>query len=145
VPTSYESSTRLGLCFSTNGSASRRCGMQSGGEIVGSGFPGIRNMSGRAQRLRLDGYVERVIDHDFQDELGATVRRPDTLRRWMAAYAAATATTTTLEKIRDAATSNQATPAKATGLAYRDALTRLFILDPIDGGSRRRAISSDSP
>jgi uncharacterized protein len=103
------------------------------GEIVRSGFPGIRDFGGRALRLRLDGYVDRILDRDFQDELGATVRRPDTLRRWMAAYAAATATTTSLEKIRDAATINQATPAKATGLAYRDALTRLFILDPVDG------------
>ncbi len=51
----------------------------------------------------------------------------------MAAYAAATATTASLEKIRDAATHNQSTPAKTTSLAYRDALVRLFILDPVDG------------
>jgi predicted AAA+ superfamily ATPase len=102
-------------------------------EIVRSGFPGIRELPDRARRLRLDGYVSRVIDRDFKDELGEAVRRPDTLRRWMAAYAAATATTTSLEKIRDAATHNQATPAKTTALAYRDALLRLFILDPVDG------------
>jgi predicted AAA+ superfamily ATPase len=102
-------------------------------EIVRSGFPGIRPLHGRALRLRLDGYIDRIIDRDFEDEIGTAVRRPDTLRRWMAAYAAATATTTTLEKIRDAATHNQATPAKATGVAYRDALARLFILDPVDG------------
>jgi hypothetical protein len=35
---------------------------------------------------------------------------------------------TSLERIRDAAT-----PAKTTVLAYRDALARLFILDPVDG------------
>jgi predicted AAA+ superfamily ATPase len=103
------------------------------GEIIRSGFPGIRGFEGRALRLRLDGYVERVIDRDFSDELGTTVRRPDTLRRWMSAYAAATSTTTSFEKIRGAATSTQITPAKATGLAYRDALVRLFILDPVDG------------
>lgn len=102
-------------------------------EIVRSGFPGIRELNGRARRTRLDGYISRIIDREFKDELGEIVRRPDVLRRWMAAYAAATATTTSLEKIRDAATHNQATPAKTTGLAYRDALTRLFILDPVDG------------
>ena len=102
-------------------------------EIVRSGFPGIRELPGRARRLRLEGYVSRIIDRDFSDELGENVRRPNTLRRWMAAYAAATATTTSLEKIRDAATHDQATPAKTTALAYRDALLRLFILDPIDG------------
>jgi hypothetical protein len=103
------------------------------GEIVRSGFPGIRDLDGRALRLRLSGYVDRIIDRDFEDEFGTRVRRPATLRRWMVAYAAATATTTTLEKIRDAASTNQGTPAKATGFAYRDALTRLFILDPVDG------------
>ncbi|HTE62559.1 MAG TPA: DUF4143 domain-containing protein [Solirubrobacteraceae bacterium] len=102
-------------------------------EIISSGFPGIRALSGRARRVRLDGYISRIIDRDFEDELGQRVRRPDTLRRWMMAYAAATSTVTSLEKIRDAATHNQATPAKTTVLAYRDALARLFILDPVDG------------
>jgi len=102
-------------------------------EIVSSGFPAIRALSGRARRVRLDGYISRIIDRDFADELGQQVRRPDTLRRWMMAYAAATSTVTSLEKIRDAATHNEATPAKTTVLAYRDALARLFILDPVDG------------
>jgi uncharacterized protein len=102
-------------------------------EIIKSGFPGIRELSGRARRVRLDGYINRIIDRDFADELGQQVRRPDTLRRWMTAYAAATSTVTSLEKIRDAATHNEATPAKTTVLAYRDALARLFILDPVDG------------
>lgn len=102
-------------------------------EIVRSGFPGIRKLSGRAHRIRLDGYLARIIDRDFEDELGRTVRRPDALRKWMAAYAAATATSTSLEKIRDAATHGDATPAKTTVLAYRDALMRLFVLDPVDG------------
>jgi len=102
-------------------------------EIVRSGFPGIRALSGRARRVRLDGYIARIIDRDFEDELGQQVRRPDTLRRWMMAYAAATSTATSLEKIRDAATHDRAAPAKTTALAYRDALTRLFVLDPVDG------------
>ena len=102
-------------------------------EIISSGFPGIRALSGRARRVRLDGYISRIIDRDFADELGQQVRRPDTLRRWMRAYAAATSTVTSLEKIRDAATHNEATPAKTTVLAYRDALARLLILDPVDG------------
>ncbi len=114
-------------------------------EIVRSGFPGIRGLEGRALRTRLDGYISRVIDRDFRDELGTVVRRPETLRRWLAAYAAATATTTSLEKIRDAATQRQSTPAKTTALAYRDALRRLFILDPVDGwvptGSRLKRLA----
>ena len=104
-------------------------------EILRSGFPGLRELAGRPLRVALDGYVDRIIDRDFPNELGERVRQPDVLRRWMRAYAAATATTTTLEKIRDAASHGQATPAKTSTIAYRTALQRLFILDPVDGWS----------
>jgi predicted AAA+ superfamily ATPase len=100
-------------------------------EILASGFPGLRGLSDRLARAQLDGYVDRIIDRDF-DELGRQVRRPGTLRRWMQAYAAATATTTSYEKIRDAATSGQGEkPARATTQPYRDVLERLWIVDPV--------------
>ncbi len=100
-------------------------------EILASGFPGLRGLSDRLARAQLDGYIDRIIDRDF-DELGRQVRRPGTLRRWMQAYAAATATTTSYEKIRDAATSGQGqTPTRATTQPYRDVLERLWILDPV--------------
>jgi predicted AAA+ superfamily ATPase len=52
----------------------------------------------------------------------------------MTAYAAATSTTTTLEKIRNASTSGDGeTPTKVTMLSYRDVLARLWILDPVPG------------
>ncbi len=102
-------------------------------EIVASGFPGLRELTGRPLRTQLDGYLARVVDRDFEEQ-GRPVRRPETLRRWMAAYAAATATTTTYEKIRNAATSGEGeTPTRATVLAYRDVLERLWILDPVPG------------
>jgi uncharacterized protein len=102
-------------------------------EILTSGLPGVRRLSGRARRLQLDGYLERIIDRDIPDEAGVTIRNPAALRRWMAAYAAATATTTSFEKIRDAASPGQdQKPAKETVQAYRDALIRIWILDDID-------------
>lgn len=102
-------------------------------EILRSGFPGLRGLSGRAARTQLDGYLGRVVDRDFP-ELGHPLRNPTGLRRWMAAYAAATATVTSFEKIRAAAASGRGeTPAKTTGLAYRDVLERLFILDDLPG------------
>jgi predicted AAA+ superfamily ATPase len=101
--------------------------------ILASGLPGIRRLSGRARRLQLDGYLGRVVDRDIPDEAGVTIRNPAALRRWMAAYAAATATTTSFEKIRDAASPGQDhKPAKETVQAYRDALARVWILDDID-------------
>ena len=52
----------------------------------------------------------------------------------MAAYAAATATVTSFEKIRAAATGGEDNKtAKTTAQGYRDALARLFILDEVPG------------
>jgi hypothetical protein len=102
-------------------------------EILRSGFPGMRELEGRALRTQLDSYLQRVVDRDFE-ELGHPVRKPDGLRRWMAAYAAAAATTTSFEKIRDASTSGQgAKPARTTVAPYREVLERLFILDDVPG------------
>jgi hypothetical protein len=100
-------------------------------EIVASGFPGLRHLSGRPLRAQLDSYLARIVDTDF-DEMGHRVRRPQTLRRWMAAYAAATATSASYETIRDAATAGEGDkPAKTTTIPYREVLERLWIVDPV--------------
>src|SRR5690606_9876216 len=100
-------------------------------EILRSGFPAFRSLEGRALRAQLDSYLARIVDRDFKEQ-GIVVRRPETLRRWMTAYAAATSTTASLEKIRDAATGDEREkPAKATGLLYREVLERLWIVDPV--------------
>ena len=100
-------------------------------EIVHSGFPGIRPLSGRALRMQLDGYLRRIIDTDFPEQ-GYLVRRPEILRRWLEAYAAATATTASFETIRDAASGGQRDkPSKTTTQPYRDILERLWIVDPV--------------
>ena len=66
------------------------------------------------------------------EEAGHRVRRPATLQAWMRAYAAATATTTSWEKIRDAAGPGSDTrPARSTTIPYVEALTRLRILDEL--------------
>jgi uncharacterized protein len=100
-------------------------------EILRSGFPGFRELPARPRRARLDGYIDQIVDREFE-ELGRKVRRPTTLRRWMSAYAAATATMASFEKIRDAATSEEVDkPSRPTALTYRDILERLWILDPL--------------
>jgi len=102
-------------------------------EIVASGSPGMRHLAGRALRTQLDSYITRIVDRDF-DEQGHSVRKPDALRRWMAAYAAATATTTSMAKIRKAASGNdEDVPTKVTLSAYRDVLSRIWIIDPVPG------------
>lgn len=102
-------------------------------EIMSSGFPGLRKFSGRALRAQLDGYLARIVDRDFVEQ-GHAVRNPAALRRWMTAYAAATATATSLEKIRNAATSGDGqTTAKTAVQAYRDVLERLWMIEPLPG------------
>lgn len=100
-------------------------------EIVKSGFPGIRTLSDRALRAQLDGYLERIVERDFE-ELGRPVRDEGALRRWLAAYAASTSTTASFETIRDAATSGQGDkPARTTTIPYRSALEQLWIVDDV--------------
>lgn len=101
-------------------------------EILDGGFPGLRGLTRRASRAALDGYLDRVVDRDIP-EAGVEVRRPATLRRWLTAYAAATATTTSWERIRGAATAGEDTkPARTTTTSYREALERIWILDPVE-------------
>lgn len=66
----------------------------------------------------------------------------------MRAYAAATATTTSYEKIRNAATSDQGEkPTRATTQPYRDVLERLWLLDPVPAWlpTRNRLARLSSP
>lgn len=107
--------------------------------IESSGFPGIQNQPARLVRGLLDSYVQRVIDRDLAEQ-GLTVRRPETLRRWLAAYAAASSTSTSYGRILAAATSGDgAQPAKTTTIAYRDHLAQLWLLDPVPGWSPSRS------
>ncbi len=102
-------------------------------EIAQSSFPGLRDLRGRALRAQLDGYVDRIVTHDFA-AAGHRLSDPDGLRRWMTAYAAATSTSASFETIRDAATSGTADkPAKTTTMPYRAILEQLWILEPVPG------------
>ena len=100
-------------------------------EIVRSGLPGIRGLKSRALRRQLDGYLRRIVDTDFREQ-GHVVRRPEMLERWMAAYAAATATSASYETIRDAATGGTGSkPSKTVTQPYREILERLWVVDPV--------------
>jgi len=112
-------------------------------EVVRSGMPGLRALDDDVRPDALGGYVEAIVDRDFP-ELGHVVRRPATLRRWLTAYAAATATTASYNSIMDAATAGQSDkPAKTTTIGYRDTLERLWLLDEVPAWTgTRSAIAS---
>lgn len=103
-------------------------------EVVRSGFPALGASSGRAARAQLDSYLDLVVERDFPEQ-GHLVRRPATLRAWLAAYAGATASTASYNAILDAATPGDAGPAKTTTIGYRDVLAQLWLLDPLPAWS----------
>ncbi len=101
-------------------------------EILASGLPGLRPLPDRVRRSQLNGYAAHVVDRDIPDDAGVVVRNPAALRRWMAAYAAASSTTASFETIRDAASAGEdEKPSKNAARAYRDALTRVWMLDEV--------------
>lgn len=99
-------------------------------EIVVSGFPAIRRLNTRARRVELDGYIERIVERDFEEQ-GRRVRDEGALRRWMTAFAASTSTTASYETLRSATASGAAAPTKVTSIAYRRILEQLWILDEL--------------
>ena len=108
-------------------------------------FPASVHSRAVRDGAQLDSYPHAWLIVIFP-ELGLTVRRPATLRAWLAAYAAATSTTTTYNKLLGAATPGEAEkPAKTTTIAYRDVLERLYLVDPVPGGCRRKIGSAVSP
>lgn len=103
------------------------------GEACRSGLPGIWTAPAPARPDLLDGYLRAIIEHDVA-LAGRSVRNPAALRRWLTAFAAATATTASFESIRDAASGGDRNPsARSTIIPLRDALERLRIVDPLPG------------
>ncbi|MCL2471556.1 MAG: DUF4143 domain-containing protein [Propionibacteriaceae bacterium] len=101
-------------------------------EIVRSGFPGIRGLPTAARSAQLEGYIARIIERELPEN-DVLVRRPAALKRWMAAYAAATATDAAYSTILDAATPGESEkPARQTVSSYREHLTRLYVLDSVE-------------
>lgn len=111
-----------------------RCGLTVADyvdETLTSGFPGIRAALPAARPYLLDSYIDRIVDHDLSDT-GLRIRRPTALRQWLRAYAMATATTASYASLLDAATPGEdARPSRPTALTYRDALARIWVLDPL--------------
>lgn len=100
-------------------------------EIMASGLPGIRDLNPRSRRMQLEGYIQRIIDRDIPEQ-GLALRRPDSLRSWFTAYAAATSTTASYSQVLNAATTGESNkPTQKTTAVYRDMLTQLWILDPL--------------
>lgn len=100
-------------------------------EILMSGFPGIRALPDRARRFQLDSYLATIASREFAEQ-GVVIRRPEALRAWLTAYAAATCTTAAYNTILNAAIGGGGNkPAKETTMTYRGVLSQLWLLDPL--------------
>lgn len=100
-------------------------------EIQASGLPGVRRLPSELREVQLSAYLDYALNHDVVLQAGS-VRRPEALRHWFNAYAAATATTASWNAILDAATAGDSDkPARSTVEGYRAALARLWLLDPV--------------
>lgn len=101
--------------------------------ICRSGLPGAPHVGGwRSVQAFLDGYLDRLFDHEIEI-VGGRRRQSVLLRQWATAYAAATATTASYEKLRDAASPGESDkPARQTAAGYRELLSRLWLLDPVN-------------
>ena len=112
-------------------------------EIARSGFPGLRHVPDRSIADALDGYLAEVVDRGTV-HLDYGVRAPDTLRHWLAAYASATSTTAAYTTILNAATPGEPNkPAYTTTLAWRELLTRMWLLDPLPAWTGTRNHQAD--
>ncbi len=103
--------------------------------LCATGLPGVKDLPARQRRATISRYIDYAVTHDVVDQ-GMRVQRPDMLRAWWAAYAAATATTTSYTKILNAATPGEADKvAKGTSLNYRTILTQLQLIEPVPAWS----------
>ena len=100
--------------------------------ICQTGLPGFQQLTGRALRLAVDSYLRDVMDKDIFTQ-GYFTRTPHTLRAWLRSYAQATATTASYAQILEGATAGEGDkPSSETTRTYRDFLTKLWILEPLE-------------
>ena len=100
-------------------------------EICASGLPGFRHYSSQNRKIAIESFFSNLLSHDFRQQ-GIRLRQPETLLRWLRAYAAAVSTDAGYSEILDASTAGQGSkPAAKTTIAYREALENLWLLDEL--------------
>jgi predicted AAA+ superfamily ATPase len=101
-------------------------------EIMSSGFPAIHNADVQARQALIEGYLDNILTREA-NENGYQVRRPNTFRYWLRAFASAVGTESGYTEILDSATPGERhKPAKSTANSYRDTLTNLWLLEELD-------------
>lgn len=100
-------------------------------EIVASGLPSFRYLVPESRKIAFDSYFHNILSHEFSQQ-GIRIRQPETLMRWLRAFAAAISTDAGYAEILDASTAGEGNkPAAKTIIAYREALENLWLLDEL--------------
>lgn len=100
-------------------------------EIMRSGLPGAKHLSGRPLRTFLSGYITRLTEHDV-DQLGAVVRNKAAMRRWLGAYSMAVSGNASYAAILRAAEPGTGDlPSRDRIGPYTDILRNLWIIDEV--------------
>ena len=100
-------------------------------EVVRSGYPAIWASPEKNRPRLIDSYIDNIV-HKELHENGYTLRRPDSLRRWLRAYAAATGTSASYTSILDVATPGEGDKlSRSTMESYRNMLSSLWLLDEV--------------
>jgi predicted AAA+ superfamily ATPase len=100
-------------------------------EITASGLPEFRNFSPESRKIAFESYFANILSHEFSQQ-GVKLRQPETLLRWLRAYAAAVSTDAGYSEILDASTAGEGQkPTAKTTIAYREALENLWLLDEL--------------
>lgn len=102
-------------------------------QIARSGLPGISGLPAQLRQVQLDSYLQRIVSKEVEGVGDPRLRRPASMAAWLRSFAAAESTTTSWEKIRVSAAPNESVaPSRHTTIRYRDWLTSLWLLDPVD-------------
>ena len=100
-------------------------------EISASGLPAFRNFAPDSRKIAFESFFASILFHDFRKQ-GIKLRQPETLLRWLRAYAATVSTDAGYSEILDASTAGEGNkPAAKTTIVYREALENLWLLDEL--------------
>ena len=100
-------------------------------EIVASGLPEFRKLSSESRKIAFESYFLNMLSHEFSQQ-GVRLRQPETMLRWLKAFAAAVSTDAGYTEILDASTAGEGNkPAAKTAISYREALENLWLLDEL--------------
>jgi len=100
-------------------------------EIFNSGFPGIRLEPDRFRLRSIESYIDNIIHHDLLEQ-EIKVRKPLSMKAWLASYAAATATNANNSTIAEAAFSDgEGAVSAKTIQSYKEILQGIGVIEQV--------------